>query len=348
MIGNSKYTKYVAAFVVLSLLSLSLSAQMGGTNSYSFLNLKRSAKTAALGMDFLPSITDDVGAALANPSTLSPINHNDVSITYTNFFAGINQAAIAFSQTKNRLGSFGVEVQYLNYGRFDMTEENGDVVGKFTAADYAISLSWCKMLDSNVFIGASLKPLFCQYESYFSAAIAVDLALSYQSSDRTWAASLMARNMGTQIVKFADKDESLPFELQLSASKKLAHAPFVIYVGINNLQKWNIREEDPLNPRDETDLNGEVTEENKFSGFADNLFRHIQIGAEFTPSKYFYLALGYSWKQNREMQIEDAFSLAGLSYGFGINYRQFRLAYSRNEYHRYGSPNFISLLVRLQ
>ena len=134
---------------------------------------------------FLPSITDDVGAALANPSTLSPINHNDVSITYTNFFAGINQAAIAFKKKKNRLGSFGVEFQYLNYGRFDMTEENGDVVGKFTAADYAISLSWCKMLDSNVFIGASLKPLFCQYESYFSAAIAVDLALSYQSSGRT-------------------------------------------------------------------------------------------------------------------------------------------------------------------
>ena len=95
MIGNSKYNKYVAAFVVLSLLSLSLSAQMGGTNSYSFLNLKRSAKTAALGMDFLPSITDDVGAALTNPTTLSPINHKDVSITYTNFFNEINQAAIA-------------------------------------------------------------------------------------------------------------------------------------------------------------------------------------------------------------------------------------------------------------
>ncbi|MEE1203102.1 MAG: hypothetical protein UHN59_02265, partial [Bacteroidales bacterium] len=76
-------------------------------------------------------------------------------------------------------------------------------------------------------------------------------------------------------------------------------------------------------------------------------FRHVQIGAEFIPSKYFYLAFGYSWKQNREMKLDDAFSVAGLSYGVGINYKGFRLAYSRCEYHRYGSPNYISLLVRL-
>ncbi len=348
MIIKKLLMRYIfCCLVLLSLCFGKLFAQDGGANAYSVLTLRSNAKTAALGMDFLPGFTDDVGAAINNPSALGAHNHNDFSLTYTALFAGINQASLAYSHSVDKIGSFALGLQYLNYGKFDMTEENGDVVGSFSASDYVITISWGKMLDSNVFIGANIKPTFSQYETYSSSAIAIDLAVSYQSNDRSWAASLMARNMGTQLTKFAYEDASLPFDLQLALSKKLKHAPFTVYLGLNSLHRWNIRENDPLNPRDEVDLNGNVIKENKFSGFADNLFRHVQVGAEFTPSKYFYLSVGYSWKQNREMSLSDAFSLAGLSYGFGINYKQFRLAYSRCEYHRYGSPNYVSLLVKL-
>jgi hypothetical protein len=341
-------TAISATCLLIALFSTFITfAQIGGTNSYSILNLKHNARNAALGMDFLPSFCDDIGVAISNPSGISPLNHGNISLSYTNFFGDINQASIATAYNTKNIGTFALGLQYLNYGNFDMTEENGDVTGRFTAADYVFILSWNKMLDSNIYIGANLKPVFCQYESYSSSAIAIDLGVSYQSDDRTWALSFLARNMGTQITRFALADATLPFELQLTASKKLAHAPFVVYLGLNNLQKWNIREEDPLNPRDEVDLSGNVTKENKFAGFTDNLFRHVQAGVEFVPSQHFYIALGYSWKQNREMNLTDAFSIAGLSYGFGINYRQFRIAYSRCEYHRYGSPNFVSLLIKL-
>ncbi|MBQ2375108.1 MAG: type IX secretion system protein PorQ [Bacteroidales bacterium] len=339
--------KYFLAISILIISSLATKAQIGGNAIYSVLSLHPSAKTAALGLDFLPCFSDDITAIINNPSTLRKENHNDIGITYTTLFSGINQASLAYSHTLNKIGGLALGVQYLNYGSFDMTEENGDIVGKFNAADYVFTLSWGKMLDSNVYIGANLKPVFSQYESYNSFALAIDLAASYQSSDRTWAISLMARNMGKQIKKLANEDFSLPFDLQLAASKKLAHAPLTIYAAITNLHQWNLREDDPLNPRDEIDLNGEITKENKFVGILDNTFRHLQVGVEFTPSKYFYIAAGYSWKQNREMYLKDAFSLAGLSYGIGINYSRFRLCYSRNEYHRYGAPNYISLIVQL-
>lgn len=332
---------------LLILSSLGLKSQIGGSATYSVLSLQSSAKTAALGMDFLPCFTDDVSVGINNPSVLSPINHNDIGLSFTSLFNGINQTSLAYSHTLNKIGSLGLGIQYLNYGNFDMTEENGDVVGKFTAADYVFTFSWGKMLDSNVYIGANLKPVISQYESYSGFALAIDLAASYQSTDRTWAISLMARNMGSQIKKFANEDFSLPFDLQLATSKKLEHAPMTIYAAITDLHRWNLREDDPLNPRDEVDLNGVVTKENKFVGILDNAFRHLQIGLEFTPSKYFYIAAGYSWKRNREMQINDAFSMAGLSYGIGINYSRFRLSYSRNEYHRYGAPNYISLLIKI-
>lgn len=346
MVGLRKFHHFLLA-VVAVFCFIESNAQSSGTDSYSILNLKNNAKTAALGMSFLPSLTDDIGAAINNPSTISTENHNDFSLGYSSFFAGINQATIAASHSINNIGSFGFGLQYLNYGSFDMTEENGDVTGKFSAADYVFTLAWGRMLDSNIYIGTNIKPVFSQYESYSAFALAIDLAVSYQSKDRSWAASFMARNMGAEISKFAQADGKLPFELQFAASKRLAHAPLVLYLGLNNLQKWNIREDDPLNPRDEADLGGNVREESAVAAFTDNLFRHVQIGAEFIPSKYFYLAFGYSWKQNREMKLDDAFSVAGLSYGVGINYKGFRLAYSRCEYHRYGSPNYISLLIRL-
>lgn len=332
-------------FIVL--LSGPVYSQLGGTHAYSILNLRNSAKTAALGVDVLSCFTDDVSAVMTNPSIISTENHNDFALTYTALFDGISQAGLAYSYSLGAFGNLGAGLQYLNYGDFEMTEENGDVVGRFTANEYAFTLAWSKMLDSNVYIGASLKPIYSQYETYSSFALAIDLAVSYQSNNRSWAASVIARNIGKQISTFATQEESLPFDLQLALYKKLKHAPLSIYASITNLHKWNIREDDELNPRDEVDLNGEVRKENKFVGIMDNALRHLQFGVEFTPSKYFYLALGYSWKQNREMQIDDTFSLAGLSYGVGLNYKQFRLAYSRNEYHRYGSPNFITFLVRL-
>lgn len=337
----------ILIIIVLILSTIGVKSQIGGSVAFSVLSLQSSAKNAALGLDFLPCFTDDISATISNPSTLSAQNHNDVGFSFTSLFNGINQTSLAYSNTVNKIGHLAFGLQYLNYGSFDMTEENGDVVGKFTAADYVFTLSWGKMLDSNVYIGANLKPVFSQYESYNSFALAIDIAASYQSTDRTWALSLMARNMGKQIKKLANEDFSLPFDLQLAASKKLAHAPLTIYGAITNLHKWNLREDDPLNPRDEIDLNGEITKENKFVGILDNTFRHLQIGIEFAPSKYFYIAAGYSWKQNREMYLKDAFSVAGLSYGIGINYSRFRLCYSRNEYHRYGAPNYISLIIKI-
>lgn len=340
--------RYRIFFFVLFVLGfVTAFCQNTKTKGFGILSLSPSARTTALGLDFLPGISDDVGAAVLNPSSLEGENHNDFSLTYTALFSGINQAAVAYGHTFDKIGNFAFGFQYLNYGKFDMTEENGDKVGSFSAADYVLTLSWGKALDSNVFIGASVKPVFCKYESYSASAIAIDLAVSYQSNDRTWAVALMARNMGKQLKKFANEDVSLPFDLELNLSKRLNHAPFTVYLGLHDLHRWNIREDDPLRPRDEVDLNGEVRKENKFAGFCDNLFRHVQIGAEFTPSKYFYLSVGYSWKRHREMQLDDAFSIAGFSYGLGLNYKQFRLQYSRSEYHRYGSPNYISLLVRL-
>jgi hypothetical protein len=140
----------------------------------------------------------------------------------------------------------------------------------------------------------------------------------------------------------------MPFDISIAASKKLAHAPITFYGAITDLNTWNLRYEDPVEQANQTDMEGNiVNKENEFLNELDNAFRHLLAGLNIRPSKYFDISLGYSWRRNREMSIGDSFSLAGFSYGLNVHIKNFTLSYARNEYHRYGSPNYITLSVKL-
>lgn len=340
--------KRILVLFALCFVVFSAKAQQDVFVSYSSLNLRSSAKVAALGMDFLPWYTNDIGVGITNPSILNKDMDNQFAFGFTDLFAGIWQGNLAVSKTFNRLGSFSFGLNYIGYGDFKRTLPNGDEIGNFSANDYMFTIGWAKKLEDNLFMGVNMKPIISQYDSYSSFAIAFDLAATYIYEKQDLTATLMARNFGAQIKTFNNIKEELPFELQLGLSKKLTHAPFRVFLLVNNLNKWDLRENDPLNPRDRIDpFTGEITRENSFKAFLDNSFRHLEFGLDFQPSKLFNIALGYSWKQSREMYLNDALSLAGFSYGFGINIKKFSLSFARNEYHKFGSPNHLTLIVKI-
>ncbi|MDR0790153.1 MAG: type IX secretion system protein PorQ [Bacteroidales bacterium] len=335
--------------VTLTILSLNVVAQKGGSAMYSFLNdFNSNAKLAALGMDFVASYSNDVNVAMSNPSLLSDRVDNDFALTYTDIFVGINQYSAAYSHTFKTLGSFGFGLQYLDYGNFTATEANGDINGKFVVSDYIFQISWGRQLDENVFIGATAKPIVSQYESYSAFALAFDVAASYIGTNRSWGATFMLRNFGSQLKKLNSKAETLPFDISINASKKLQHAPLILYASLTSLNRWDLMYEDPLNEQQTMDMDGNMSDGNSaFLDGLDNAFRHLLVGVSFKPSKYFDISVGYSWRRNREMSVADAFSLAGFSYGFSVNIKRFTLSYARNEYHIYGSPNYITLSAKI-
>ncbi|MDR0971213.1 MAG: type IX secretion system protein PorQ [Bacteroidales bacterium] len=340
--------KKIILFSVFLLSILKIYSQEENFEAFSVLKLKFSSHLAALQMDYLPYQINDISSAINNPSSLSEKTNNQIGLSYTDLFANIWQGSIYYGRSFEKLGHFAFGLNYIGYGTFDRTEANGDVVGRFSANDYLFTIGWGRKLDTNLYIGASIKPIFSQYDTYLSIALAFDLSLTYIWEEKGFGAAVLLRNFGTQLKVYNEIEEKLPFDLSLTITKKLKHAPFQLFVSANNLQKWNLREDDPLNPRDEVDpFTGEIKKENAFLGTLDNIFRHLNFGINFSPSKHFYLALGYSWKQSREMYLSDAFSLAGFSYGFGIMVKRFQISYSRAEYHKFGSPNHITFLMTL-
>lgn len=333
------------------LFGYSAQAQVAGMSTLGVLDMPSTARTAGLGFDYLSLWDDDFGVGLDNPSMLGERYHNMLSFNYVGLKPGTNFGSVNYGFHKNRVGTFVFGMNFFSYGRFDGYDENEVYTGKFSAADYMLKVGWGMQITDNFSVGVNFKPILSQYEHYTALALAVDVAGSYINNPKTFAVTLMARNIGAQLMTFEGTREKLPFELSAALSYKLPKAPFRFYFAITDLQRWNLRYKDPLNPTESEDpFTGEIVGQSKFGGVVDNLFRHTQFGLELNIGKVFYARIGYSHRQTKEMQTEalTALNMSGISFGFGLRVKGFEIAYSRNNYHLGQAPNFITITTDLK
>ncbi|MCR5444664.1 MAG: type IX secretion system protein PorQ [Bacteroidales bacterium] len=347
---KNRLTRYVCAslfFLFPFSFFNNAQAQVAGLNTLTVLDLSSTARTAGLGFDYLSFYGDDLTVGIDNPSLLRSTMGGTGVMSLVPMFSGSSMGSLTYAHTFNRLGTISFGFHYMAYGRFEEYDEEENHLGDFSAGDYGLTIGWGLWLDSNFSVGANFKPVLSQYESYTAFAVAFDVAASYVSDSRAFAATVMARNIGAQIVTFDETIESLPFELSAELSYKLQRAPFRIYFAATELQRWNLRYDDPLQPTSTVDpFTGEVTEEGWLTGVFDNLMRHTQFGVELNLGTSLFARLGYSWRQTAEMRGVDAFNLSGFSFGLGFRSRHFEFSYARRNYHLGQAPNYLTLSYR--
>ncbi len=348
--GNRKLWRIVLCAIIFNFqfsIFNSANAQIAGLNTLTVLDLNTQARTSGLGLDYLSLFGDDPTIALDNPSLLRREMAGVGSLSFVSLFQGSMMGSLSYAHDFGRIGTVMFAFRFNNYGSFDGYDEEEMPTGSFAAADYALTVGWGMWIDSNFSIGTTLKPILSRYDSYTALALAIDLAGSYVSDDRAFAATVMARNIGAQMMTFDEAVETLPFELSAEVSYKLSKAPFRFFFAANELQRWNLRYEDPLSPTTETDpFTGEVTKEGWLAGFADNLLRHAQVGVEINISKALLARVGYSYRQSAEMRGLEGLNMSGFSFGIGIHTKRFDFAYSRRNYHLSQAPDFFTLSYR--
>ncbi|MBZ0242918.1 MAG: type IX secretion system protein PorQ [Bacteroidales bacterium] len=334
----------ISGFIVSS----SLYAQQDREGTYSFIDATNSARVAALGGSMVPIDDADIQLGIYNPALINREMSGKLALSYVDYFSDINFATVQYARSFEKVGNFSASLQYHNYGSFDYADEGGLTCGSFDAADYAFIVGWGRQLDSSFSIGANAKFLGTQYESYGSIAMAVDVAGTYRTKTG-WLLSLTARNIGTELKSQFDGGEgSLPFSMQLGVSKRLDHVPFRFMVLYDNLQKWDLTYEDPLDLEGNIDpITGELQDTEGLADFADQLMRHIIIGGEFYIGKNLVLRGSYNYKRRQEMKIPDKLGMVGFAWGVGIRVSKFQINYSRSTYHVIGSPNYISIVTNL-
>ncbi|MEI6455968.1 MAG: type IX secretion system protein PorQ [bacterium] len=344
--------KRIILLFLLSFLFLPLSkAQIGGGHAYDFLSLTTSARIAGMGGNVLAIKDNDITLALANPSLITPEMHNQIAFSFINYFTGLNYGYMMYSRTFKKAGSFVGTFQFIDYGKFTSADPSGNVTGTFNASEYALNIGWGRQLGPHFSVGANGKLIYSALESYNSFGIAVDVAGTYTTLEQTFTASIIGRNIGSQIVPYvAGQYESLPFEIQIALSQKLKHIPVRFSQLITHLEKWDLTYTDPNDPANQKDpITGETKQKTGIGKFADNLMRHIVLGAEVTIAKILSIRIGYNYQRRQELKLYNKAGLAGFSLGVGVRVKMFNLSYTRASFNA-GSPNpnFITLSVNLQ
>ena len=334
-------------FLITSLISIKLEAQSGGKDTYNFLTLPNSARVAGMGGNFLAIKDNDINLGLNNPSLISPEMHNNLGMSFVDYYSDIKYGYATYGRHFNNVGSFVATMQFMDYGKFTYADNVGNAQGNFGVNEYAMNIGWGRALDSSFYIGANIKGIFSNFESYNSFGLAVDVAGTYYNKEALFTASLIFSNIGRQITTYNGYNESLPFEIKAGLSKSMKHIPLTFSVLFTNLQKWDLTYQSTSNQ--ETDpVTGEVIEsKGGIAGFSDKLMRHIVFGAELRPFKIIRLRLGYNYLRRKEMVVASKPSTVGWSWGLGIKVYKFEIAYSRSAYHLAPAFNFFTVTTNI-
>jgi hypothetical protein len=339
-----KYTKsLITLFVLLSITSF---GQSGGNSTYDFLTLNNSARIAAMGGNFLTVKDNDINVAVANPSLITSEMHNNLSLSYVDYFTDINFGYATYGYHTNKLGNFVGTVHFIDYGKFQYADESGATQGNFAANEYSLNLGWGRSLDSNFSIGANLKGIMSNFESYGSFGLAVDVAGTYHNPKSNLTASVVFSNIGRQITYYYGENQRLPFEIKAGVSKTLQHIPLTFSVLFTNLQRWDLR----FDQKDETSsFNEDETTKTKtgIAEIADEAMRHIVLGAELRPFKILRLRAGYNYLLRKEMLVDAKPGTIGWSWGLGVKVYQFEISYARKAQYLGPSYNFFTVTTNL-
>lgn len=321
-------------------------AQIGGEDTYKFLDLISSPRQAALGGKVLTNVDYDVTQALYNPASINPEMHSQMALNYMSHLAGVSYGTAAYAYNFNKkVKTVHTGITYVNYGDFEGYDEEGNTTTNFSGNEAALSVGYStKIVDTlNFHVGVNAKLITSRYEQYSSSGIAADVAVMYVNPETKFNVALVFRNLGTQLSSYYELRESLPFDIGLGFSKRLENVPIRWHFTLDNLQRWPISISNPA--RTKTGLDGTVTEEK--IGFLTDFIRHTIFGVELFPEKGFNLRLGYNFRRGQELRIEEQRNFTGLTAGFSIKLKRFRFSYTYAKYSSFSNSNLFGVHLDL-
>jgi hypothetical protein len=197
-----------------------------GTNSGQFLKIAAGARGAALGEAF-SALTDDAFALDWNPAGLIHIKKNSMALMHSPYLAGATVDYFAYAETAGEVGSWGVAVKYMNYGKLDKTDSSGVDLGSFAPFDTSVNVGFAcyitgfnKDPEDRFVLGATgkfVKSKIVSDDNTVSADIGVNMPYMF---DNRFRMSMTAQNiMGT--LRYDKEEAPLPLILRLGTLTKL-------------------------------------------------------------------------------------------------------------------------------
>ncbi len=304
------------SLVFLSVILLA-KATFGGENpTFSFLRNDYGARAAALAGSFV-SMTNDPNVIFYNPSALSTVERQQISVGFFKHLLDINSGHASYAQEIPGFGFVGAGIVYINYGEFTRTDETGNKLGTFSANELALSLGYADSPAPQVHYGANVKFIYSGIAEAASTAVAVDLGVLYAFPEQRITAGASLLNLGTQLDPYFSTRENLPLDLKVGATIEPEHLPLLLNVNFHGLNE------------SQTSLIGH--------------FRSFSLGGEFLVSDALRLRFGYDNDRRRDLKLGTSSGLAGFSFGGGVLVDMYTVDYAYTSYGKIGALHRISL-----
>ena len=323
-------------------------AQIGGEHVYEFVNLPNNARATGLG-DYLITTSDgDLGAAYHNPASLTADANKQVQLSYDLFLADISRGSLSYGFHSGKLkANMHAGLQFVNYGEFKLTNSLGVVEGDFKVKDIALTIGGSKDLYERLRLGANVRVINSQYESYTSWGLTFDAAALFHVDDKNTVLTLVIKNAGLQLSTFAGERESVPFDIQAGFSRRLEHLPFRFSIVAHHLHQWDIVYDDPDNQPVDNIFGANQPRDN--TGFVEDLFRHLVFSGEMFigQKENVKVRLAYNHLRAKELKLDDFRTLAGFSFGLGVKLGKLQIDYGFGKFHTQAAASHFTLSTNI-
>jgi hypothetical protein len=293
-------------------------AQIGGRQSFNFLNVPTSARLAGLGGINVSLADRDVNFFYANPALAGDTLAGTASANYQFFFADIGHAAFTYAHDFKSVGVITMGVQHLNYGTIKGYDAAGAEIGEFKAQETALVLG--KTHQVNYFrLGASLKGVFSNLAGFHATAIAIDLGGIFIHPEKELTVGLAAKNFGVVLSDYSSTKSHLPFDVQAGTTFKPQHMPLRFSITLHHIAARNIFYDNPAVDSDNVKSLGKV-------------LSRVNFASEILLHKNVNILVGYNFMNHLALKLDNGGGGAGLTFGFAANVRKFDFVFSRMGY----------------
>ncbi len=175
-----------------------LLAQKVGSTSMQFLKVMPCARATALGEAYTVWATG-AEAVFWNPAGLATLESPEFSTTYINWLFDAQQGAFSAGFNIRGIGTFGLQVQYVDFGEFEETTnqrpyinnpDNPGITGKtFNPFSYLVGVSYARYLTDKFSTGLSVK--YAHESLYDGNSVTAQVRQAVYEEVNTWANGLL-------------------------------------------------------------------------------------------------------------------------------------------------------------
>ncbi len=335
-----KKSVVVVFLTVLILMGSYRPAKAVSESAVLSLMISPGARAAGMGEAFV-ALADDATATFWNPAGLANQYGKELHLMHVNWLPEFGNDLFydfaSYIHHVEGLGTFGLNITYLNLGEQIHTDETGTELGKFSSNEYSMALTYGTKLSENWSVGLGMRyirsnlaggvQVGAEQGEGVANAFSFDIATLYRMSfapKLTFGMNLS--NMGPKITYIdAAQADPLPTNLKVGFAYRIVESEFNKLTMVVDMNKMMVNRKadgttdpfytaiftSPWSITDETkDENGEVTSsKTMFNGI-------ISGGVEYWYSDLFALRAGYYWDEPGKVKYT--------SFGGGIQYHLYR------------------------